>query len=170
MKNINSVLSTDWMVLQKHHQLVTLAFHMRMYLNKLFPKKKKQAIIFDTINHSKLGKYIMAAIENIVAPKNITAASRISNNRICLYLSLEAIADSFIEEYKWITIQDTFAVPTKRSFFFQQWTANYYCMEWNVTIKLKTRPLSCGFVNCWTSVSRKNTLEKMNNTFATCHN
>ncbi len=80
-----------------------------------FPSKK-QAIIFDTIDHSKLGDYIIVAIENIAAPKNIMAASRISNNRICVYL--EAIADKFIEEYKGFTIQDTFVVSTKRSSFF----------------------------------------------------
>ncbi len=43
-----------------------------------------------------------------MGPKNIIAGSRISNDRICLYLSSEAIADNFIEEYNGITIQDTF--------------------------------------------------------------
>ncbi len=52
--------------------------------------------------------------------KNISAASRIFNNRICLYLSSEAIADNFTEAYKGITIQDTFvkaeklAMPTQK--------------------------------------------------------
>jgi hypothetical protein len=48
-----------------------------------FPTKE-QAIVFNAIEGLKLDDYVVA-IGNIVTPKNVLFASRISNSRICTY-------------------------------------------------------------------------------------
>lgn len=59
-----------------------------------FPSKK-QAIIFPAIENLKLEDYLIA-LGNIIKPSNIIFSSRISNNRICIYLSKEEILDNFM--------------------------------------------------------------------------
>ena len=50
-----------------------------------FPKKD-QAIVLEAIDEIKLIEYV-EVIGNVVSPKNILFASRISNNRVFVYLS-----------------------------------------------------------------------------------
>lgn len=66
--------------------------------NPSFPKKD-QAILINFIEDLKLSEYVIS-IGNIVGPKNILFASRISNNRICIYLSDIKYVDEVINHDK----------------------------------------------------------------------
>jgi hypothetical protein len=68
-----------------------------------FPKKD-QAIILSVDDNLKLGDYV-TSISEIVEPKNITFASRISNNRVCIYLSSSQLAESLARQHKTIVIK-----------------------------------------------------------------
>lgn len=68
-----------------------------------FPKKE-QAIILHVDPNLKLFDYVRS-IGNIVGPKNIIFASRISNNRICIYLKSEETVDQLIQCHQIITIE-----------------------------------------------------------------
>lgn len=68
----------------------------------MFPKKDL-AILLTVSGDLKLADYVIA-IANIVSPKNITHASRISNNRICIYLSDIHHVDFIIENHSLINI------------------------------------------------------------------
>lgn len=61
----------------------------------IFPTKS-QAIIIHAIESYKLFDYV-ESLGNIVAPKDITFASRISNNRICIYLSSAQLVDNLMK-------------------------------------------------------------------------
>lgn len=65
--------------------------------------KKDQAIIFPSINGVKLQEYLFA-IGPLVNPRNILFSSRISNNRICIYLSNKETVDKFMNEQGSITV------------------------------------------------------------------
>ncbi|KAL1493667.1 hypothetical protein ABEB36_009365 [Hypothenemus hampei] len=76
---------------------------------KLVPKftfpKKVQAIrvVLHAENDLKLLDYVKS-IGDIVKPKNITLASRISNNRICIYLSSKEVVDQLCNSHSSIMI------------------------------------------------------------------
>lgn len=59
-----------------------------------FPSKK-QAIVFTSIDGAKLQDYLIPLGE-LIHPKNILFCSRLSNNRICMYLSSEAVVEKFM--------------------------------------------------------------------------
>lgn len=67
-----------------------------------FPKKE-QAIVTDAIEGLEIKDYTRA-IGNIVGPANIRFVSRISHNRVCLYLSNEAIVEKLLTTHKRIKI------------------------------------------------------------------
>lgn len=74
---------------------------------KLKPKptypKKDQAIVIHATEDLKLFNYAKA-IGTIIGPKNIHSISRISNNRICIYLSKSELVDSPIDNHSTINI------------------------------------------------------------------
>lgn len=59
--------------------------------------KKEQAIVLNVNESLKLEDYVVA-IGNLVQPKNILFASRISNNRICIYLSNVKLVDNVTQQ------------------------------------------------------------------------
>lgn len=61
-----------------------------------FPKKQ-QAIILNVDETLKLSDYVIA-VGNLVEAKNILFASRISNNRICIYLSTPQLVDTITQQ------------------------------------------------------------------------
>ncbi|CAH1110637.1 unnamed protein product [Psylliodes chrysocephalus] len=63
--------------------------------NKFNLPSKKQAIVFSALDNTKVEEYLYA-IGNKIQPQNILFISRISNNRICIYLSSEAIVEKFL--------------------------------------------------------------------------
>ncbi|CAH1105307.1 unnamed protein product [Psylliodes chrysocephalus] len=62
---------------------------------------KNQAIIFTPIDGAKLQDYLLPLGE-IVHPKNIIFCSKLSNNRICMYLSSQEIVEKFMNDYSGI--------------------------------------------------------------------
>jgi hypothetical protein len=67
--------------------------------------KKEQAIILAVTADLKLVDYVRP-IANIVGAKHIIFASRISNNRICIYLDSVELVDSLIAQYKSVQINE----------------------------------------------------------------
>jgi len=72
--------------------------------NSLIPKKD-QAIVID-INVSLPHKDYIIAIGKLVQPSNILFASRISKERICIFLSSKSLVDNLIEKHPYILIQE----------------------------------------------------------------
>ncbi|EFA12599.2 hypothetical protein TcasGA2_TC001839 [Tribolium castaneum] len=70
----------------------------------LFPSKD-QAIVLGAVKDLKLVDYV-AAIGDIVAPKNVSFASRMSNDRICIYLSNKSFVDQIISEHPAIKVKE----------------------------------------------------------------
>lgn len=67
-----------------------------------FPKKE-QAVIINVIESLKLVDYLNALSE-FTDPKSILFASRISNNRVCIYLSSTDIVDLLVSKHRIIKI------------------------------------------------------------------
>nr|CAH7719583.1 unnamed protein product [Callosobruchus chinensis] len=65
---------------------------------------KEQAIIFNAIDGARIQDYLLQ-LGPIVNPKNILFCSRISNNRLCVYLSSKAWVDKFLADPGEIVIQ-----------------------------------------------------------------
>lgn len=70
-----------------------------------FPKKD-QAIILNVVEELKLSDYVIA-VGKIIGPKNIIFASRISNNRICIYLKEVSLVDKLMSQHPIIEINNT---------------------------------------------------------------
>lgn len=68
-----------------------------------FPSKE-QAIVFGAIENTKLQDYLIP-LGNLVQPKNIIFSSRLSNNRICMYLSSKQVVNDFMINHGCIKIQ-----------------------------------------------------------------
>ncbi|KAG5880329.1 hypothetical protein JTB14_017932 [Gonioctena quinquepunctata] len=83
-----------------------------------FPKKD-QAIVMHADDNLKLFDYVKA-IGDIVGPKHISFASRISNNRICIYLANPILVDDLLKSHPSVTINNNvinirrLVSPTKR--------------------------------------------------------
>ncbi|CAG9812866.1 unnamed protein product [Phaedon cochleariae] len=83
-----------------------------------FPKKD-QAIVMHADDNLKLFDYVKA-IGDIASPKHISFASRISNNRICIYLDTSKLVDDLIKSHSFVTINNNainirrLVSPTKR--------------------------------------------------------
>ncbi|KAJ3661006.1 hypothetical protein Zmor_005429 [Zophobas morio] len=71
----------------------------------LFPAKD-QAIVLSAIKDVKLTEYVVA-IGDIVTSKNVIFASRMSNDRICIYLSHKSYVDQIVSEYSTIKVNGT---------------------------------------------------------------
>jgi hypothetical protein len=70
----------------------------------IFPGKE-QAVVCNATDGLMLQDYVRA-IGSIVSPKNILFASRISNERICIYLSSKSLVDDVVLNHSSITIND----------------------------------------------------------------
>lgn len=69
----------------------------------IFPKRE-QAIILSVIEGLKLSDYVIK-VGSIVGPKNVLSASRISNNRMCIFLSSTDIVDRMVQDHAEVTIE-----------------------------------------------------------------
>lgn len=70
----------------------------------IFPQKD-QAIILNSVDGIKIKDYIFK-IGNIVKPNNILFASRISNNRVCIYLKSKELVETLTKNHKTIEIEN----------------------------------------------------------------
>lgn len=86
---------------------VTFATALKSTKPKMTVPDRDQAVIFDSIDDTNKDDYIIAT-GNIVGPKNILFASRVSNNRICIYFSSKEVVESFITEKEGILVNNTF--------------------------------------------------------------
>lgn len=77
----------------------------------MFPKKD-QAIVIHAVEPYKLSDYVKS-LGSIIQPKNIIFASRISNNRICIYLSSTQTVDDLMKTHCRIKLGDI-EVPIRR--------------------------------------------------------
>lgn len=85
------------------HQAPALSY-ANVTQSECFPKKD-QAIVIDAIDEIPIKEYI-TAIGSIVKPNNIRYASRISNNRICIFLADKRFVDSLIDNNTKVNIRD----------------------------------------------------------------
>uniref|UniRef100_A0A6P7GIC6 Triple functional domain protein-like n=1 Tax=Diabrotica virgifera virgifera TaxID=50390 RepID=A0A6P7GIC6_DIAVI len=65
---------------------------------------KEKAIIFNALDNTKLQEYLIP-LGNIIQPKNIIFCSRLSNNRICMYLSSKQLVEDYMTNRGYIEIQ-----------------------------------------------------------------
>lgn len=77
----------------------------------VFPKKE-QAIVIHSHQNLVLFDYVKA-IGDLVSPKNVCFASKISNNRICIYLSKTELVDQLIRDHPTIYV-NSLALPIRR--------------------------------------------------------
>lgn len=71
--------------------------------------KKDQAIVMNSITGIKIREYVIN-IRTKVGSKNVIFASRVSNDRICIYLSNKLLVDQLIQEYKTIEVENVIEI------------------------------------------------------------
>lgn len=64
---------------------------------------RNQAIIMNVTDEFNLSDYLIS-LAAIVGPKNITFASRIANNRICIFLASKPLVDKLLQEHDAINV------------------------------------------------------------------
>lgn len=69
--------------------------------------KKDQAIIFPALEQTKIKEYLLS-VSSLIGSKSIIAASRISHQRICMYLASKKSVDTFIEQHAGIVVNSQF--------------------------------------------------------------
>lgn len=89
------------------NKVPTFANALKSARSKILFPDREQAIVFDTIENTVKDDYIIG-VGNLIGAKNIIFASRVSNNRICIYLSSKNTVESFVSIHEGITIKDTF--------------------------------------------------------------
>lgn len=67
--------------------------------------KRNQGLIMDCVDGLNLTDY-MCAIGYIVQPKNVIFASRISNNRVCIYLATKELVTELTDKHETIVIKN----------------------------------------------------------------
>lgn len=72
--------------------------------NQQFPKRD-QGLIIDCVENLNLTDYT-SAVGEIVGNKNILYSTRISNNRVCLYLTSKALVDELTDRQKFVQINE----------------------------------------------------------------
>lgn len=79
------------------------------YANKLkqtiSTPNKDQAVVMNAYNEFEMIDYLKP-IGNIIGPKNIHFASKISNNRICIFLANKELVDQLIKDHSLIKIKE----------------------------------------------------------------
>ena len=73
--------------------------------------KRDQGLILDVIDDLNLTDYV-CAVGELVQPKNVLYASRISNNRICIYLASKELVLNLTDKYAQLIIEQK-SVPIR---------------------------------------------------------
>jgi len=81
-------------------------------LNSTLPKKE-HAIVFDSVDNIPQIEYIIA-ISKLTSPKNIKFASRITNNRFCIYLNDKNTVDFLVDNHPYIIINSHTTIKIRR--------------------------------------------------------
>lgn len=100
--------SVDDAIVNNNNNKISFATVVKSTVNTVqtFPKRE-QAIVFDSVVDASKNDYIISTGE-LIGPKNIIFASRISNNRVCIYFSSKEIIDEFMIKYGGITLKEKF--------------------------------------------------------------
>ncbi|KAL1506207.1 hypothetical protein ABEB36_005609 [Hypothenemus hampei] len=102
--SVNDRTASDYRGSQNAHSSSQVSYSS---VTKIVPKptfpKKDQAIVFHAEDDLKLLDYVKA-VGDLIGPKKITFASRISNNRICIYLITKEIVDHIISTQATISV------------------------------------------------------------------
>lgn len=105
LKQPNDVITNNIQPTQTNQQQPS-----RSYVNvtktvpiQSFPTKE-QAIIVNVVENVKLSDYVVS-IGSLIGPKNLLFASRISNNRICMYLHSKDTVDRLIQTHKSVLVE-----------------------------------------------------------------
>lgn len=77
----------------------------------MYPKKD-QAVVMHAVEAYRLSDYVKA-LSTLTGPRNILFASRIANNRICIYLSSKEIVEKLVNSCNTIRVGDS-DVPVRR--------------------------------------------------------
>lgn len=75
----------------------------KSYAGAVNHPSKEQAIILDAIENVSQDEYARE-IGNLIGPKQVRFSSKVSKNRICIYVATKDIAKELIEKHKYITI------------------------------------------------------------------
>lgn len=100
MNNITETTSTTGNLPQQSQSSYVRAVQAQP--SNIFPKKE-QAIVINVREDLKLADYIIA-VGNIVQPRNIRFASRISHDRVCIYLSSVEHVKDIVENHEVIRV------------------------------------------------------------------
>lgn len=87
-------------------QLFSQVLRQKVLTKVVYPKKD-QAILFSSLDNIPIKDYIIN-LGKIIGPKNVTFASKISNNRVCIYLASKECVNNFMTEHGGITIGDVY--------------------------------------------------------------
>ncbi|CAH1099727.1 unnamed protein product [Psylliodes chrysocephalus] len=74
---------------------------------------KEQAIIFPAIDNTKIQEYLVP-LGAIIEPKNILFSSRLSNNRVCMYLASKDIVEKFINDHRGVIIINNETIQARK--------------------------------------------------------
>ena len=91
---------------QQSKKLITFVIKSSSYVQvaqKDIVPKRDQALVLDYVDGLNLTDYT-TAIGDIVEPKNVLTTSRISNNRVCIYLSSKNLVNDLTDKYEFISI------------------------------------------------------------------
>lgn len=67
--------------------------------------KRNQGIVMDWVDGLNLTDYV-CAIGDKVQPRNVIFASRISNNRVCIYLATKELVNELTDQYEFLDINN----------------------------------------------------------------
>ena len=82
----------------------TTATYADTVQKEMYPTKE-QAIVLDAIEEVSIEDYCIA-IGSIVQPKNVKYISRISQKRVCIYLSTQELAEKLVSENTKVKIRN----------------------------------------------------------------
>lgn len=98
----NTDYSTSQNMDTDSEQITSPKSYSSVLTTQQFPSKE-QAIIFPAIEETKLQDYLIP-LGTIIEPKNILFSSRLSNQRICMYLKNKEIVDKFMNNHGTIEV------------------------------------------------------------------
>lgn len=75
------------------------------YAQKMQFPTKEEAIVLDSIDGISIHSYTVA-IGKLIEPKNVKFSSRISQNRVCMYLNSKRIVEKLIEEHPLVQVEN----------------------------------------------------------------
>lgn len=106
MSGENQLGNTDYSIspnMDTNSEQTTTQKSYSSVLSTLQFPSKEQAIIFPALEDSKLQDYLIP-LGTIIEPKNILFSSRLSNQRICMYLKNKEIVDKFMANHGTIEV------------------------------------------------------------------